>query len=568
MVQFNPTNVLGFFDSSQKFFEIPVYQRAYSWEKKDWTTFLNDLIEQTEGNNNYFFGNILLETITRNKKYEVIDGQQRITTLSIFFRSLFNVLSQRKNEPNLLDFDIRSKESIFLKNGGNIKIRPVEYDRACYDSLIIDNKKNFEAVTPSQLRIKDAKEFFEKELEKLSTVKILAILEKIETTEIVSIELEGKKDSALMFELENNRGKDLTNMEKLKSYLMYQMYIYSPSDEVETNIEYIAKIFESIYLTINDISSLNEDSILIYHNNAYINGYTYRSIDDVKREFKKSSNKIYWAKNYVAELYASFCAIKKFEGAKNFFAKRLIELGVPAFVYPFIIKGYKYLDGDFDKINLLMHVLEILVFRVRLINSRANIQDRLNPILSLFCGDVIDLSLKIKTKLNESWYWSDENAKNYLNGSMYENNVINYLLWNYERFIQNKGYGINGIYLENEQIEHISPRTPTNGEPIESGYDVDSMNKYTEKFILTRLNSLGNLMLIPGSHNASIGNKPFSVKLSSYLNNQLLNQQVEIQKFAKHEDGNPVWKEDSIIERHNKIVDFSVKKWSFDFIDQ
>jgi len=224
-MQFIPNTILGLFDSSQKSYEIPVYQRAYSWEEQNWKIFLDDLLEQIQGDNNYFFGNLLLEVISKHRKYEVIDGQQRITTLTIFIRAMLNVLQSRGDAPELSDFNFDEKVSIYLKNGGNIKLRPVEYDRACFDALIIDNKNNFSISTPSQKRIKTAKEYFEKELGYFETSKILEILEKTENTELTIIELEGKKDSALMFELENNRGKELTNMEKIKSYFMYQMYV-------------------------------------------------------------------------------------------------------------------------------------------------------------------------------------------------------------------------------------------------------------------------------------------------------------------------------------------------------
>jgi len=107
---------------------------------------------------------------------------------------------------------------------------------------------------------------------------------------------------------------------------------------------------------------------------------------------------------------------------------------------------------------------------------------------------------------------------------MYGNNVLNYILWRYENSIQNKGYSIRTFAIENEQIEHISPQNPTNGEPIETGYEVDVDNQYSEGFTAEKLNSMGNLMLISGSHNASIGNKPFSKKLATYKKNPLLNQ--------------------------------------------
>ncbi|MGZ6519980.1 MAG: DUF262 domain-containing protein, partial [Bacteroidia bacterium] len=542
MMQFLPNTILGLFDSSQKSYEIPVYQRAYSWEKQNWKTFLDDLLEQIQGDNNYFFGNLLLEVINKNKKYEIIDGQQRITTLTIFMRSMLNVLQSRANAPELNEFNFEEKINIYLKNGGNIKLRPVEYDRACFDTLIIDNKNNFSISTLSQRRIKDAKEYFEKELMNFKTDKILEILEKTESTELTVIELEGKKDSALMFELENNRGKELTNMEKIKSYFMYQMYVYSSPEEIEINIESISNIFKLIYLIINDLKSINEDSILVYHNNAYIKGFAYRTLDDVKDVFKKSDNKIEWIKSYIEELHTTFSNIKKFEISNDPFAQRLKDLGTPAFIYPFIIKGYKYFEGDTTKLNTLFSLLEIITFRSRLINSRANIQERLNSILLSFNLDITNLIKEIKNKLNESWYWGDANTKNYLNGAMYGNNVLNYVLWRYENSIQNKGYSIRKFSIDNEQIEHISPQNPTNGEPIETGYEVDENNQYSDEFISNKLNCMGNLMLISGSHNSSIGNKPFSDKLLTYKKNPLLNQQAEIERFAKDEDNQLVWK--------------------------
>lgn len=565
-MQFIPNTILGLFDSSQKSYEIPVYQRAYSWEQQNWKTLLDDLLEQVKGDNNYFFGNLLLEEISKNRKYEIIDGQQRITTLTIFMRSILNVLESRRSEPELRAFDFEEKVQIYLKNAGKIKLRPVEYDRACFDSLIVDNKANFSISTPSQNRIKKAKEYFEQELGKLKTKLLLDVLAKTEDTELTIIVLDGKKDSALMFELENNRGKELTNMEKVKSYFMYQMYVYSPPEAIDTNIEGISNLFKLIYLIINDLKKINEDSVLIYHNNAYIKGFSYRTLDDVKELFNKADDKIEWIKLYIEELHTTFSNIKKFEASTNVFAQRLNDLGTPAFVYPFIIKGYKYFDDQPQKLSALFHLLEVITFRARLINSRANIQERLNAILLSFNGDLVDLVSKTKSKLNESWYWGDSNTKNYLSGSMYGNNVLNYLLWMYENSIQNKGYSTSKFEIENEQIEHISPQSPTNGEPIETGYDIDEKNQYSDEFIENKLNCLGNLMLISGSHNASIGNKPFSEKLSTYKRNPLLNQQAEIVRFSLDEDEKPVWKSQSIAERQESIIMFAIDTWSLDDI--
>ncbi|MBK7816420.1 MAG: DUF262 domain-containing protein [Sphingobacteriaceae bacterium] len=95
-MNFNKRTIKGLFDTSQKTFIVPVYQRAYSWEKEQWKALLDDLKEQMQGNNNYFFGNILMETIQEDVEYEIIDGQQRLTTLLIFIRSLLEVFKDRK----------------------------------------------------------------------------------------------------------------------------------------------------------------------------------------------------------------------------------------------------------------------------------------------------------------------------------------------------------------------------------------------------------------------------------------------------------------------------------------
>lgn len=395
------------------------------------------------------------------------------------------------------------------------------------------------------------------------------IFEKLESTEITCIELKGKKDSALMFELQNNRGKDLTNMEKIKSYFMYQMYVYSSSEETESNIGSISDVFNSIYRIINDLN-LDEDSVLIYHCNAFIKkGYHYRTIDDIKNEFKEDSanNKVKWIKDFANELLTSFANIKKMERSELSYLNDLRKLSIPAFVYPFIIKGYKYFSDDSKKMNILYNILEVVVFRYKLINSRADLISRLNDVLLSFDGDLNNLRNHLKNKLNEAGYWGDHRMKLSLNGYMYDNSVLHYLLWKYEESIQKSGFSIKQVELKNEQIEHISPQTPTNGSAIETGYDVDENNEYSEEFIASKLNCLGNLMLISGSQNASIGNRPFEEKLNSYNSKPLLNQQIEIIDFIDIENTPILWGKEEISKRHEKIVDnFAVPKWSFDNI--
>ena len=94
-----PTNIKSFFEGSKQY-AIPVYQRAYSWGEKQWNEFLEDLKEATKGENHYFFGNVLLEK-PNNEVSDIIDGQQRITTIIIFVRVLVNALETRAKTETL-----------------------------------------------------------------------------------------------------------------------------------------------------------------------------------------------------------------------------------------------------------------------------------------------------------------------------------------------------------------------------------------------------------------------------------------------------------------------------------
>ena len=238
---------------------------------------------------------------------------------------------------------------------------------------------------------------------------------------------------------------------------------------------------------------------------------------------------------------------------------------VPAFAYPFIIKGYAIIGNERGKIESLLHLLEIVAFRYFLIGSRAELNSRLSDIIRSFDGNLDNLRIMFKKKLNDSWYWSDNRTKEFLSGYMYENPVLHYLLWEYENYLQRKGYTIGDLRLQDEEIEHISPQNPPEGESLAIGYDVNEDGEYSEGFIENTLNSIGNLMLISKSHNASIGNKPFEEKLKTYKETPLLRQHMQVETFL--DEGRKEWKETQIKKRKEAILDFALPNWDFDKVE-
>ena len=581
-MEFKPKTVASFFGQQKIQYSIPHYQRAYSWEDLQVKTFFEDLIEHkhSDQNNPYCYGNILLETISKDKRYEVIDGQQRITTLSIFMRALLNVISERIDEGKQFKTSedevvvVSDEEERYFKDHGVIRLRPTPYDQACYDTIIIDNKDEFNCITPSQKRMVAAKKFFTQELKKLSDEDLLSVFETVQNSIINHIELTGKKESALMFELQNNRGKDLTNLEKLKSFSMYQLYVYSAADETDSNIEYVSHQFDPIYNIVNQMtlqlgvddedgtsSVVNEDNILIYHSYAYSKkNFGYRKLNDIVDEFKSipDGEKVNWIKNYALTLYQSFSSIQTIFTMSDTNLDKLKRMKMPFFVYPFIIKGAR------NKASLpkLFEIMEILSFRYKLISSRADIRGRLNELIRSYDGDNDSLAVGLQEKMNEAYYWGDKKFSEVLNGNMYQNNMINYLLWDYEQHLQRKGYVLSGsVGIESESVEHIAPQTEPD-EVVESGYEIEATGLYSKDFRDNYVNKLGNLMLISQSHNSAIGNKPFADKLQSYKDNPLLRQQAQIKEFVKDES-NPVWDSKAIDSRHQKMVEYALDRWGF-----
>ncbi|WP_233707105.1 HNH endonuclease family protein [Helicobacter equorum] len=413
--------------------------------------------------------------------------------------------------------------------------------------MIIANSDNkHKPQTPSQKRILEAKKFFTKALKSKELAQLQKIFEAMQKAQIIKLEFSNKKDSVLMFELQNNRGKDLTNMEKLKSYLAYQIYTYSDKDSAETKLDEMTSVFKEIYRVVNDvvndIKQLNEDAILGYFNIATSKfGFAYREDDNslnYKKELKDikdSEEKLAWIDKYVKSLKDAFFDFKTFMKSKSDYKEYLLHLNVAA-TYPFVIKAYRLFRDDEEKLERVFKALEVIAFRDKLVSTRAKIRDKLNSALKNF-DSVENLESGIKYVCDNEWYWNDDNIIKALEPEKHTlNEIARYIFMRYENALRSKTAKTKGYKFtldeikkpqdgKNPPIEHIAPQTE-NGEKVASGYC-----KYNEKFMKSYLNRIGNLMLIADSHNVSVGNNPFTDKLQSYEKSPMA-QHREIKEFA------------------------------------
>ncbi len=116
-----------FLSESKTFFLIPVYQRNYDWKKKQCTEFLKDLEALIQGErDNHFLGSIVYikgEDEDDLTKYIIIDGQQRITTIMLFLKAIYD-LSQNKWEKE----DILSYLTNRIRGKNELKLKPIKND--------------------------------------------------------------------------------------------------------------------------------------------------------------------------------------------------------------------------------------------------------------------------------------------------------------------------------------------------------------------------------------------------------------------------------------------------------
>ena len=571
-MRFEEKRLKQLFEDSSSYYEVPEYQRAYEWntnekrKRNQVKEFWEDLNEFLESSYDFPMGNIII--LKSDDKHEVVDGQQRLTTSLILIKSIiekFQELGYERKARELKDKYIVFQEKDYIR----IRFKPQEYDKNFWDDFIVYGKNSRKSETPSQEKIKEAKEFFDKKLQNLSFEEIDKIRGKVENSLLGVIELTNKKEASSIFELQNDRGKALTNLDKIKAFFIHQIFVCNGNEE---DIKYIYREFQDIYKIINSSNFPNEDDVFLYHIQAYTKlGYSYREISELKKIVKKinPSKRVKFIREFSHELNQSFKAIKLFLDDRQEIACYLkdLERFRFAFAYPFIIKAYNFFYEDKDKLRKFLEYLEKIVFIHNITFTRANINSRLNEFLKEFDEniDIDNFFYKMFKKLSEETYWNDNIVKNILNGHMY-NGLARYILKKYEIYLRKQvkeGYSEDlicriDIYKGNEKdrtgwwIEHIAPETENTEE--DSGYE-----KYDEDFINNYLHSIGNLLLTSDEHNISLGNESFSKKLSSYKNSSMFHHR-EIENFIK----NNRWSKESIKERTNKIIKFVLNAWGLE----
>ena len=205
--------------------EIPFFQRSYVWGIPQWERLLEDMKAISSSNKPYFLGSVILkqqETTTGSRigdKRTVIDGQQRLTTLNIFFK----VLCLKTNENFTFDrsFKLRDNSNALLHNHNDIQ--------AFNEILALTELKDLKG----ESNITQAYNYFKDNLvpDELNLDSILS------NVLFVGIDLSQEEDEQQIFDTINSLGVKLTTAELLKNYFFNR-------DDIEKYNEYWKEVFE------------------------------------------------------------------------------------------------------------------------------------------------------------------------------------------------------------------------------------------------------------------------------------------------------------------------------------
>ncbi|MGL5951124.1 MAG: DUF262 domain-containing protein [Cetobacterium sp.] len=142
--------------NGDRIFNVPKYQRAYAWEKSNLEDFLEDLKNQRDLEKNYFLGTFLFHRKDDRQGYEyidIVDGQQRLTTMVIFLKSILELLEKKGSQ--LINIRIYKK---YIYDDECFKLELENEDNSFLHKFILSDSKNPEYETPSQKNLIFAKD--------------------------------------------------------------------------------------------------------------------------------------------------------------------------------------------------------------------------------------------------------------------------------------------------------------------------------------------------------------------------------------------------------------------------
>jgi uncharacterized protein with ParB-like and HNH nuclease domain/predicted transport protein len=536
-----------------KQFVIPIYQRTYSWLIPQCNKLFNDILKVSTDENlqGHFIGSVVyfqesIHTVSDVPKLLVIDGQQRLTTVSLLIIALAEFI--KENEVSI-DTNFTKLQNYYLLNSEEenelrYKLLLTRRDKDTLINLI----KGIEPVGEYSLRLVENYKFFKG---KISKENVNDIYNGILRLFIVDVALEKDKDNPqLIFESMNSTGLDLSQADLIRNYILmgqdiklqtelYEKYWF-PMEQSYGN-EYSTKFdwFMRDYLSVKTGSIPRIDKVYEEFKTFVQSSKAPSTISEVVQDIFKYSG--YYVNMVLRK--------EKNEDLKKLFSN-ILKLKVDV-SYPFLLPVYNDYGSGLLSVNDFKEIIKLVenyVFRRAICGIPTN---SLNKTFA-----TLYKSIKPQSYLEsiQAAFQLMENYKRFPNDVEFEKEIVlkdvynfrsrNYLLHNLENF--NRKEIVN---TDDYTIEHIMPQNPKLNGKWQAMLG-DNWQEIQKKY----LHTLGNLTLT--GYNPELSDNSFDLKKS--MEGGFDHSPLRLNTFMQTTE---VWNEEKIQERAIELANKASKIW-------
>ena len=549
-------NLLNFLGQNQQL-SIPIYQRKYSWTDKECKQLLEDVLRVGDApdEENHFIGSIVYMNPKGHiagpiSKLLLIDGQQRITTISLLLSALYEYLIE--NPDDTIE-DLMNYYLINDKEKGELRYKLILSDEdkdtliKIINNLTLDEKIPFEK--EDSIRVYENYEYFKKNINEENVKLIHQGLSKLL---IIFVALEHNIDNPqLIFESLNSTGLELSQADLIRNYILMGLDPEEQENLYKTYWYKIEKLFE------NENASVFDKFIRDYLTVKTDNVPTFRNIYS---DFKKYSRKFEDIETLVKDVFkfANYFKSIAFGKEEDFILKNSLDslnsMGYDV-TYPFLLSMYaEYDNGNLssqDFIEIIKYT-ESYLFR-RLICSIPT--PSLNKTFAKMYNDLDKEnfleSYKAMLLLKENYQRMPTNTEfrtNFLVKDIYNirGSTKDYLFDKFENWESKEK-----TQIQYYTIEHIMPQNPNLSQEW-----IDALGPEYEEIQKKYLHTIGNLTLT--GYNSEMSDKSFQEKrdMPGGFKQSAIRLNIPLQILDN-------WNEEEILNRSKNLIKQAYKIWPY-----
>jgi uncharacterized protein with ParB-like and HNH nuclease domain len=527
------------------FYQVPNYQRPYSWNKENISELIDDLTLACKNNysEEYFCGSLVLVKNKDNARYDVIDGQQRLTTftiLSCVIRDCYAEGLEKKSKDYITraiqdEYDTNKRKLTFLTS----EQMQIEYEKTILDGIKFEKDDiNPEKAFPNKKYLQNAHYIRSFLQDKLSEYDIKPndfikwVFEKVILTVVTAEDI----DNAIrIFNVLNNRGLPLSPMDILKSSLMVDL----PEEDRRS----FKRTWEDTANSFNQVEGITFEDMLntyLYFNSPtkHKKRYDTELLEIFKNQKKTPLDAIYEISEFANTYIEATDASDKYIYMLRYLRHRIYWHSVVA-----TAKYVKY-----EKYNELLKILVAYYYQNWISGATiARIKQTSFNIIKFVKEKRSIEEIKQECKKNLIYYRTTESYKSELQENIYDRGWDKPLLLLIEYFSKDNSE-MSFIRLNNTlQIEHILPQKPE---------DEEWKKLFNEEEREALTDCIGNLTLLSGRKNIQASNRIFSLKKETYkLRDGLTTSFVITQKISEYS----VWDKNAIEKRKEELINFIEK---------